>query len=695
MPNRLAAQTSPYLLQHAENPVDWFPWGPEAFAKARREDKPIFLSVGYSACHWCHVMERESFEDEATAALMNRHFVAVKVDREERPDVDAVYMGAVQALTGRGGWPMSVFLTPDAMPFYGGTYFPRTARHGMPSFAAVLTRIAELWRDDRQRLLQAGAELAAALRQEQEAAGSGAGPTRVAAEAGVLDLAVRGLKRTFDEINGGWGEAPKFPQPAVAEFLLRRHLATGDEAALAMVTKTLDAMARGGIYDQLGGGFHRYATDAGWLVPHFEKMLYDNAQLARLYLHGFQVTGDEAYRRIATATLDYVVREMLEEGGGFYSAQDADADDVEGAFYVWTPEEIRAVADRACADPNGDVALFAAAFGVTSAGNFAGTSILHVVETPADLAARWGMTTCEVEIRLQNLRGALLDRREQRVRPGLDDKVLASWNGLMLGAFAEAGRVLGRDDYLRVAESNAEFLLAEMRTRDGGLLRTRKGGIDFAAAGGAALKGYLEDYACVADGLLELYQSTFEARWFHAARELGDVILQNFADPSGGFFDTSDEHEKLLLRPKVVQDGAMPSGGAMATGVLLRLAEFTGRGSYADAAEAALGRLQPMMARAPLGFAGWLAALDFLLAPPMALAVVGDDPGPLLSVSRARYRPNLVVAVGPGSSSQDAGIPLLRGRHAAHGEATAYLCRRRACEPPVSTAGELAALLDG
>ncbi len=381
MPNRLSSETSPYLLQHADNPVDWFPWGPEAFTKARDEDKPIFLSVGYSACHWCHVMEHESFEDDATAALMNRHFVSIKVDREERPDVDTIYMDAVQALTQRGGWPMSVFLMPDGVPFYGGTYYPNRARYGMPSFSAVLTRIAELWATNREQLLAAGKELTAALTREAAAAGSGgAGPTRVVAEAGILDSATRVLLQSFDEVNGGWGGAPKFPQPAVVEFVLRRYLATGDERLLAMFTTTLDAMACGGIYDQLGGGFHRYATDAVWLVPHFEKMLYDNAQLARLYLHAWQVTGDESYRRVVIETLDYVVREMRDERGGFYSAQDADTEGVEGAFFVWTPAEIRAVADHACADPAGDTALFMAAFGVAPGGNFEGKSILYAAQ---------------------------------------------------------------------------------------------------------------------------------------------------------------------------------------------------------------------------------------------------------------------------------------------------------------------------
>ena len=680
MSNRLISETSPYLLQHAENPVEWFPWGPEAFATARREDKPVFLSVGYSACHWCHVMEHESFEDDATAALMNRHFVAIKVDREERPDIDAIYMDAVQALTQHGGWPMSVFLTPDGVPFYGGTYFPDKARYGMPSFSEVLSRIAELWETSRGEILEAGAGLTASLKQEH-AAGAGSGHV---AEAGTLDAALSSLSQSFDSANGGWGGAPKFPQPTVVEFVLRRFQATGDERLLAMVTKTLDAMARGGIYDQLGGGFHRYATDAVWLVPHFEKMLYDNAQLARLYLHAWQVTGDESYRRIVTETLDYVAREMRDVGGGFYSAQDADSEGEEGAFFVWTPAEIRAVAEHACADPAGDTALFMAAFGVAPGGNFEGKSILHAAQDHAEIARRHGMTAAEVEYRVENLRGALFEQREQRVKPGLDDKVLASWNGLMLAAFAEAGRVLHRDDYLAIAQENAAFVLAQMRAPEGRMLRTWKGGR-------AKLNGYLEDYAHYADGLLELYQATFEPRWFQAARDLGDAILEHFADPAGGFFDTSDDHEALLLRPQGIQDGAVPSGGAMAASVLSRLAEYTGEGRYADAAAEALGAQQSMMVRAPHGLAHWLAALDFMLAPPQGLAIVGDDPGPLLAVARARFRPNLVVAAGP--SGQDLGIALLEGREAIDGRATAYVCRDFSCEQPVTTPAALAALL--
>ena len=634
MSNRLAAETSPYLLQHAENPVEWYPWGPEAFAKAQAEDKPIFLSVGYSACHWCHVMEHESFEDEATAELMNRYFVSVKVDREERPDVDAIYMEAVQALSGSGGWPMSVFLTPAGEPFYGGTYFPDTPRFGMPSFTELLAQIAELWDTRKDEVLMAGANLTDELRRQARGL-DGGGDAQPGIE--TLSAAQKELSASFDREYCGWGLAPKFPQPAVLEFLLRRFLVTGNERPLEMVQRTLDAMMRGGICDQIGGGFHRYATDQRWLVPHFEKMLYDNAQLARVYLHAWQITGNDAYRRVVTDTLDYVIREMLDPTGGFYSAQDADTEGEEGRFFVWEPDEIRAVLAEACGEPvavedaaeDSDVDLFLRAYGISLTGNFEGRSILYQAQTPSDIAMERWVGADEIDARLSRSRAALFAARETRVKPGVDDKVLSGWNGLMLAAFAEAARALDRDDYLEVARRNAEFLLTEMRDESGRMLRTWK-------RGQAKLNGYLEDYATVADGLLELYQTTFDVRWFAAARELGDAILAHFADPAGGFFDTSDDHEELLVRPKNVQDGASPSGGAVAAGVLLQLARFTGEGGYADAADRALAGVSLGMERAPLGFAYWLGVLAVTSAPPCELAIVGEDPEALL---RRRAQP--------------------------------------------------------
>jgi len=678
----LASESSPYLLQHAENPVDWYPWGAEAFERAHAEDKPVFLSVGYSACHWCHVMGHESFEDEATAAVMNEGFVSIKVDREERPDVDAIYMDVVQALTGRGGWPMSVFLTPDAVPFYGGTYIPSTARYGMPSFTDVLTQISALWQTRRSELLEAGAGLKEML--EQLSADGAAGD--VALDGATLDTALHGLAQTFDRENGGWGGAPKFPQPTVVEFLLRRHLETGNMRLLEMVTLTLDAMMRGGIYDQIGGGFHRYATDELWVVPHFEKMLYDNAQLARLYLHAWQVTGDASYRRVATETLDYLAREMRDPEGGFYSAQDADSGGEEGRFFVWTPGEIRAVLAGSELGSEADAELFLLAFGVSAEGNFEGRNILTVARSAAELASARGITPEEVETRLNRARASLMATRAARVRPGLDDKVLAGWNGLALGAFAEAARVLDRADYRDIAERNAEFLLAQMRTSSGRMLRTWK-------AGDARLNGYLEDYAHCADGLLELYQTTFGSRWFEGARELADAILEHFADPEDGFFDTSDDHEPLIVRPKGLADGAISSGGAMAAGVLLRLAHLTGEGRYADAAEAAVSQAQRAMSRSPLGYAQWLNVLDFALATVREVTIVGERPETLLAVVRSAYRPNLVVAAGRPEATTV--VALLKGREAVDGRATAYVCRDGACGLPVTTADELAVLLEG
>jgi len=671
--NRLASETSPYLLQHAQNPVDWYPWGSEAFEAARAQDKPVFLSVGYSACHWCHVMEHESFEDEVTAALMNRHFISIKVDREERPDVDAIYMKAVQAMTEHGGWPMSVFLTPEGEPFYGGTYFPDKARHGLPSFTQLLERIAQAWQARRGDLVDSGNRLSAAL---AESVGSSRASALTAADASILDSALNGVRRSFDSVNGGWGGAPKFPQPAIIEFVLRRHLATGDASLLDMVTSTLDAMAHGGIYDQLGGGFHRYAVDRIWLVPHFEKMLYDNAQLARVYLHAWQVTGKPLYRRIVEETLDYVAREMSEPGGGFYSAQDADSEGEEGRFFVWTPAEIAEVTD--------DAALVMAAYGVTEGGNFEGANILHAVRSSEDLAGESGLAVENVEANLRRARAQLLAARGTRVRPSTDDKVLTSWNGLMLTAFAEAARALDREDYLAIAQSNAAFVLSQSRASDGRLLRTWKGGE-------AKLNGYLEDYALYAEGLLELYQATFDPAWFDSAVELADRILAHFADPASGFFDTSDDHEQLLFRPKETQDGAMPSGGSVAAMVLAKLGAYTGNTEYSDAAEAALASMRSQMSRAPLGFASWLSALDFVLSEPSELAIVGADALPMLRVVRSRYWPNLVVAAKEGDA--ESRVPLLADRDAIDGAATAYLCRHFACELPVTSTEDLARLL--
>ena len=678
MANRLINETSPYLLQHAGNPVDWYPWGDEALERARGENRPILLSVGYSACHWCHVMERESFENPDTAKLMNDNFVSIKVDREERPDLDAIYMEAVQAMTGQGGWPMTVFLTSEGLPFYGGTYFPPVDRMGMPGFPRVLSSIASAYRDSPAEIRRSAEDLRQHLGRSLMGIESGA------LEPGVADDAYRGLAGSFDARHGGFGSAPKFPQPMNFEFLLRYYRRTGQEHALRMTLGTLDFMRRGGIYDQLGGGFHRYSTDAVWLVPHFEKMLYDNAQLVRVYLEAYQITGDTAYRRVAEETLDYVRREMTSPDGGFYSAQDADSEGVEGKFFIWTLDEINAVVGAQ------DAPLVAAYYGVTTGGNFEGANILHVARSADDVAKSQGVAPERVLEAVARARLLLFEAREQRPKPARDDKILTSWNGLMLRAFAEGARVLHHDDYRAVAERNADFLLTNLR-RDDRLLRTYKDGR-------ARLNAYLEDYAALADGLLALYAATFEPRWFSAARTLADAMLAHFWDDAGGgFYSTSDDHEALISRPKDLFDNAVPSGNSLAVDVLLRIHALSGDTRYFERAERTLQALSSVVRRAPGGFGRLLAALEYILAAPTEVAIAGDlnsaDTSSLLAVVNDTYLPTVVTAVTrPGAV--EAGLALLEGRHQVDGQAAAYVCERFACRMPVTTPVELARELD-
>ena len=659
MANALAAETSPYLLQHKDNPVDWQPWGEAALKRARELDRPLLVSIGYSACHWCHVMERECFENDAIAALMNEHFVCVKVDREERPDVDAIYMEAVQAMTGSGGWPLNVFITPEQVPFYAGTYYPPEPRHGMPSWPVVLQAVAQAWDTQRDEIRAQNNAMAARL--------SGAARLRPAGgplNAAILDDAVAQLREVYDSVNGGWGGVPKFPAASTIEFLLRR-------GETQMSLYTLRSMASGGINDQIGGGFARYSTDIAWTVPHFEKMLYDNALLARAYLHGWQVSGgpdggDPILKRTVEETLDWALREMTGPEGAFYSALDADSEGVEGKFYVWSVGELRAVLGN-----DADAAI--AWFGASEQGNFEGANILESRGAEP-----------EPEVR-ERIRAALLAARDERVRPGLDDKRLTAWNGLMIRALAEAGAVLERDDYLAAARRAAAFVLDEMRDADGRLLRTYN-------AGEAKLNAYLEDHAFLLEALIALYEATFEPRWFAAARELADDIIARFGDPErGGFFQTSSDHERLVARRKEIDDAPIPSGQSSAAFGLLRLAALTGEARYEQAGLGVLRLFADLLQRSPLAFGHLLQALDFHLSPVREVALVGADKRELARVVRGAYRPDVVLAGGDGTD--DGGVPLLAGRTARDGAATAYVCERFACQAPVTDPAALSELL--
>ena len=664
MSNRLAQETSPYLLEHANNPVDWYPWGDEALMRARRENKPILLSIGYSACHWCHVMARESFEDPEIAGLMNRDFIPIKVDREERPDLDQVYMRAVQGMTGSGGWPMTVFLLPDGSPFFAGTYFPPTDRYGMPSFGRVLAAVADAFTNRT-------ADVEATASQVRDYLARPAVPLATGSlTPALLDEAYARLAREHDQTHGGFGGAPKFPQPLLIDFLLRTHRRTHDPAALAMAVQTLRAMAAGGLYDQLGGGFHRYSVDERWLVPHFEKMLYDNALLPRAYLDAWQLTGEDAFRRVIEETLDFVQRELRSPEGGFYSSLDADSDGQEGRFYVWTRPELDAALGAA------DAAAVARAFDVTEAGNFEGRNILHPVAADAAMV-------------LEAARDRMRAARERRVRPHRDEKVIAGWNGLMLRAIAEAGRVLDRPDLVSTAEANARFLLSTLRSGD----RMRRSYKD----GRATATGYLEDQAAVADGLLSLYEATFNPAWLDEARRLVREMIAAFWDESSAsFFDTARDQEPLVVRPQDVTDNPIPSGTSMAVDVLLRGGTLLGEESWIAIARSTLERLGPTAAKAPQAFGRLLAALDFELGRPVELAVIGPPAETLtrqlLDVVRIRYLPNRLLAAAPDGDGR--GIPLLAERHALNGIATAYLCEGFVCQSPTTDPAELGRQLE-
>ena len=676
--NRLAGQTSPYLLQHSRNPVDWYPWGQDAFTQARTQGKPIFLSIGYAACHWCHVMERESFENEDTAALLNDRFVSIKVDREERPDVDSIYMDAVQAMNGHGGWPLSAFLTPEGRPFYAGTYYPPEPRHGMPSFRQVLIGLSDAWRERRDEIDAQSLRVTEAIAK----AGQVEGTADVLTQA-IPSAAMARLREQFDPRWGGFGDAPKFPQPMTLEFLLRRAL-HGDADALEMLVTTLDRMADGGMYDQIAGGFSRYSTDAMWHVPHFEKMLYDNALLARLYVRAWQVTENPHYRRVATETLDYLVREMQHPDGGFWSSQDADSEGVEGKFFVWSWDELIALVGEPAAT----------AFGATAEGNWEGTNVLWHPIPLAGIAAEFERTPEAFTAEVDAARAALFQARERRVHPGTDDKVVTAWNAMAIEAFAEAGRSFGMPTYVLVAERCANFVLAELKSADGRLLRSWRNGV----AGSA---GFSDDHALLSSALLSLYSATFDVRWFREARSLAKVLMALFVDPDrGGFFLTgADAGADLVIRPKELYDNAVPSGNSVAAEVLLRLSLMTGVSGYADAAERALRLVADGATRAPGGFGHALCALDLYLGPSKEVAVIGDPSAPdtrnLLAELAATYRPNVVAAVmAPDDIAPSQAIELLRDRPQVDGHATAYVCEHFACKLPVTDAGALRAQLD-
>src|SRR6266404_2651852 len=671
--NKLIDETSPYLLQHAHNPVNWYPWGPEALERSRSEDKPILLSIGYSACHWCHVMEHESFENEDIARLMNENFVCIKVDREERPDLDSIYMNAVQMMTGHGGWPMTMFLTPDLKPFYGGTYYPPEDRRGMPGFPRVLMSIADSYQTKREEILSSADVITAELKKSDRFVASNEMLTTE-----VLNAAFAALSSNFDKANGGFGGAPKFPPSMTLMFLLRHYKRTRSDQALKMVETTLQKMAGGGMYDHLGGAFARYSVDAHWLVPHFEKMLYDNALLTRVYLYAYQETKNPLYRRVAEETLEYVIRDMTDRSGGFYSSEDADSEGEEGKFYVWTKAEVMGLLGEE------DGQIFCEFFDVTEQGNFEhGNSILNTPRSIEEFAAAKTLDVGSLRKLIHTGKRKLFNAREKRVRPGRDDKSLAAWNGLMLTAFAEAANILVRDDYREVAIRNAAFITTQLM-KDGRLLRTYK-------SGQAKLNGYLEDYAYVIEGLLAVYEATFELKFFTQARELADTMIAHFWDEQdGGFFFTSSDHEELITRTKDYFDNATPSGNSVAAVVLLKLGVLTSNRDYTNRAVTVLRAMRPAMSRYPSAFGYTLSALDFYLSEPKEIAMVGKldshEVRAFVEEVYSRYIPNKVVAAAePNDERAASEIALLADRRAINGQATVYVCRNYTCLEPATT----------
>ncbi len=684
-PNRLIGEASPYLLQHAYNPVDWHPWGAEALEASAKRDCPIFLSIGYSACHWCHVMEHESFENEQIAALMNEHFVNIKVDREERPDLDQIYMNSVMALNGHGGWPMSVFLTPDCRPFFGGTYWPPGPRMGSPGFRDILLKVREAWETRREAVLDGAGELTETVVKMGQ---PHANPTELTES--ILKGAMQLLDRAADRANGGFGRAPKFPHPMDLRLLLRAWKRFGNAESLDIARLGLDKMSRGGIYDHLGGGFHRYSTDAQWLVPHFEKMLYDNALLGSAYLEAFQATREEDYARVARETLDYIIREMSQPDGGYFSTQDADSEGVEGKFFVWSEGE---VIDLLGAE---DARVFNYCYDVTADGNWEGATILHRVKPHAQAAKILGIEEAQLDEILERSRQTLFDVREQRIKPGRDDKVLTSWNGLMIATMAQAGQVLDEEEYIQSAQQAAEFVMNQLRTDDGRLLHVYKDG----RARGTA---FLDDYACTIDALVELYQATFSSQYLDQALELASQMVAHFKDPNaGGFFYTADDHETLIARNKDAHDSATPSGNGMAATALLRLARLTANTDFEQAAYDTLEMLSGQMAENPMSSGQALLALDFLIGPAHEFAIVdGDHRDETTDVLRAlhdRFVPNKVLLRRPKNVDDEALPsalqPVLSGKRSIDKAATVYICQQGSCQEPVVGAEGLKSVLD-
>ena len=663
------------MLQHAHNPVDWFAWNDEAFEKAKAEDKPVLVSIGYSACHWCHVMEHESFEDEATAQIMNENFVNIKVDLEERPDVDQIYMTFVQMTSGHGGYPLNVFLTPDKKPFFGGTYFPPVNRYNMPSFQRILASVSEAYQERKEEVVHSANEI---LGEIQKISAAKTASENLSLE--LLDFSYQSFVKTFDSVNGGFGGAPKFPPPMSLEFLLRYFYRTKNESALKMVRKTCDEMAAGGIYDQLGGGFHRYTVDAIWLVPHFEKMLYDNAQLARIYLHLFQITEDESYKRIAVETLEYVKREMLNEHGGFYTAQDADSEGVEGKFFVWTPEEISGILGAE------DARIFNFYFDVTEHGNFEEKNILNVRDSLENSSEQLQISEEKLKGTLERGRKLLFEEREKRIKPFRDEKVLTAWNGLMLATFSEASRILEDEEYLEIAKRNADFILNNLQ-KDGYLLRTYKDGQ-------AKLNAYLEDYANFADGLVEFFQVSGDVKYLKEAKRLADLMIAEFWDADGGgFFFTGNNHEELLIRSKDFYDNATPSGNSAAADLLLKLAKLTGDEKYERFATTLLRLVAAQIKRYPQAFGRVLSTMEFYLNRTKEIVIIGEKGNELEREIWREFSPDKIVILSHETNKDYNFVPFLQDKNMIDNQPTAFVCENFTCQKPVTNVEDLRAQL--